>query len=693
MNKSNISNNNPPSQKIPLPNNTFNRMNNGKKTGSIPITTHGNVNNSHLKPSARTELYKKMPNNNNSNNNHFPTQTLNISQPLSTTNSVQQTQNIYNNNLVNNEHVSENLLEDFNEIINTLTPFVQNKQYDQVLIILEKILKEKQRAPLLIIKLLEFKTTIHLLKQEPIHASDTLNLHSRLILKEHITTAKRSKEDLNQIYRLKMHASIHKKFKNLKTIKNQPEDAFLLDKFIMYALSKTKVSSYFSERGKEVNELFEKYIIENRNKERVEKNYNWFLEYLNNYEPSPQVEEDDFQLDIKREDKYKKDIESATIKVENAWDSYVNEIRKIITDLEIQRQNEVEDKFFNPERTTNPKALEFSLKILNLRYAVNANSKEEAIFQLTGISSRSLAIAERATVGHSLNVQNRDQEMDQERFYAMTPENNNTQCRNNNSKESFVCGDIKVNYTVYQDTKSKNHVGNCLIENLGSYPEIAIKLNVLVNNDLGRSKRITDLIIKLFNKGTPITPESLAPILNLSVDDQTLKLHALFLTRLAFNLLRESFRRVAPYEREHKLPHAVMLSRGLLMAREGKILITDLFREQTQEEYKIAQHPLDQPFGSLYSIYTAPEGKRIASHIDEVIPKVEFINDVFTKCLAVAESKIPTDTYLYLASTQEEIHSELCEVFGGESDSDGCEYFSDEDYKNFPLEDSSAMIN
>ncbi len=53
-----------------------------------------------------------------------------------------------------------------------------------------------------------------------------------------------------------------------------------------------------------------------------------------------------------------------------------------------------------------------------------------------------------------------------------------------------------------------------MVEDLGSYLQIAEKLNLLLKDGLETSQEITKLIIKFLHSGTPITPESLAPVLD-----------------------------------------------------------------------------------------------------------------------------------------------------------------------------------
>ncbi len=126
------------------------------------------------------------------------------------------------------------------------------------------------------------------------------------------------------------------------------------------------------------------------------------------------------------------------------------------------------------------------------------------------------------------------------------------------------------------------------------------------------------------------------------------------------------------------------------MAKDGEILLTDLFKEHGKDEYNRKKHPLTEPYGAMYSIFTAKAGAPIACNNNKVIQKAVYINQFFNwrrSCKDDEVALLPKNDYSCLASTREKIHQELLEVFGGASDSEGEEYSSDEDYEVMVMEE------
>ncbi len=226
--------------------------------------------------------------NNNNNNNNPP-----------------QHNRIGNATFISSEQIEEDFemqVKDFEMQVKEINSLIQQKKYDEAMSIAKNLLKGGTKYEYVyFIKELEIKAKIHLLKEGSEKARDLLKQHSRLLLKEHMVLNERPNEELSHIQRLKMHANIETGFKNLKKIKNKPENIVKLNSFLVYDLSKEKVNDFFLSKNNDLEKIFENYKTVIENKKRVEKNYEGYKKFLNDYEPNPQAQEsdEDFILDKK----------------------------------------------------------------------------------------------------------------------------------------------------------------------------------------------------------------------------------------------------------------------------------------------------------------------------------------------------------------------------------------------------------
>ncbi|MBY0543932.1 MAG: hypothetical protein K2Q14_00105 [Gammaproteobacteria bacterium] len=571
------------------------------------------------------------------------------------------------------------------------------------------------------INVLEKYQELYALLEMPKKALDVSNARTRAIIKKHY---KGNESTLEKLMRIEINSSIDQCYPNVKEEKNHinPLDVYQSGDFLVYNLSKERINDFLASKNKNLENLFKSYQQKNQEIEKKETELEKMKtviqslttvqnEMLANFKQQKkhlletykelwgdiESDESDIEIDLLRKDRKRiEKIQNQAELLKKEEDAlfrlYKNQAQKVAWDLEIKRQHKVEMNFFDSTKITDENPKNMAKTIGKSRYSPDCKQSTPALINMTGLSARCLINAERLMLELSLSIQNRKEIADLYNTASYSPGiNNNPVCRSAEPDETIQYDDILVNYQVKKNTKSKNHLGNGEIKKLGDYPNKVKKtLEDIIGTNAEINKSITSLIMLALSDGRPITSDDLKKIFKNESNEHdyelTLKKYSEFLMRLIISLLRETCRRASPQEKRHEIPYAVLIARGLILAYEGVIGLTDLFEEHSAERYHAESHPLTTPYGSMYGIFTAPKDDPIAKgdNIAKVHLKAQFINQKYTEH-SLKKNNIADDPTKIFVLSRDEIYDELVAVFDGKDIAIKDGYSSDEMYERLTL--------
>jgi hypothetical protein len=359
--------------------------------------------------------------------------------------------------------------------------------------------------------------------------------------------------------------------------------------------------------------------------------------------------------------------------------------------LEIARQIAVENKYFNTEKCKNPYVMEIGSKIFNERYHPLGIINDEPLeIDMTDKPASLLIAAEKALMELSIKSQKKDRcAEDSEVTASLSQNDKNPQNKiAKTAKEKILYGEFFVKYKTPYRVYSPNHQGNYEIEELWNYPKIADRLQKIIGEDKEKSIQLTQLMIQLMSKGSPITSKDL---LDLGVAEGKAKGEAEFVTKLCVNLIKETCRRYAAKEKCHIFPYASIQAKALLLAKQGVIHLTDLFKSHDTKTYQRYSYPTNETYGALFGIPTT-NGEPIAAkdNVRHVEQKGRFINQFYTQTvLANADLSFFSENFpkkeRCFTSSRQQILKELQTIYGGAEDMDNEGYSSEEEYLSTQL--------
>ncbi|CAF0901806.1 unnamed protein product [Didymodactylos carnosus] len=326
-----------------------------------------------------------------------------------------------------------------------------------------------------------------------------------------------------------------------------------------------------------------------------------------------------------------------------AYQTYGN-----ITEKIIRRQTQTEYRFFDSHRTRNEKTFELSEALESRRLSENVlEPLKLGVEQIP--PTRRLITAERSTMETSVEIFGRpSQPYDTKTGWLSNPAQRKTSpgvysayTQDYSFTETLTIGSSDIKYK-QRTNPHCNHLGDYHMESIGSYAQIIAVLNKITGSKAEHEKQLVELMLAFSHDGKPATLQNLRAINNAVTNDNV------------------------DYK-DHELPLATVQARALQLMKNGYLKIEEVFSENAP-----------------YGVFT---GKEIGKNMDNLREKIIRINDLYHKAILEQRSsnRFPyielwkTHSSVKTLATRKELHRELRETFGGESDTDGEGYESNDE--------------
>jgi hypothetical protein len=350
--------------------------------------------------------------------------------------------------------------------------------------------------------------------------------------------------------------------------------------------------------------------------------------------------------------------------LEKDYQVYIDPIAKTL-----KRQYQTEMRFFDPSRTkedsTRELALEFQQRRLN-------EEADLSLINVTGTPTRRLITAERSTVEASTSCFGVSTGSYANRLgWAAVYKKRAGDKEDYTHPEKISLGSTEFQYRLKANAHH-NHISDFYMESgHGTYADTLKQLNrVTGTTDENANKdneiKLARLMLKYTEKGEAVTLETLKAInpkatVN-DVNDLNRILYHCFVKEIASWMLSK--------DDTHKLPLAIPQARAIKLIVLGYLSIEEVFAP-------------DAPYG----IFT---GTNLGINIDKVRDKIVRITQLYEKAVlehhkenAVKHIKFfmehPSVKYV---STRLRLHQELKKTYGGDDDTDGEGYESDQETKD-----------
>jgi hypothetical protein len=308
---------------------------------------------------------------------------------------------------------------------------------------------------------------------------------------------------------------------------------------------------------------------------------------------------------------------------------------------EIERQYAVQRHFFNPARTSKSETKSLASTLLQYRFAEDTTSR--FVLDASGIITRRVITAERAVLEASIKNSDVSRPQSKSRNRLGWVEG---------KKETVKLGATEISYK--HTPQHPNHLGNFYMilpgTASGDYEEILTILLALAKSgrttpNKPKEQALANIMLAYAKKGKPIQLNVLRNINSAAIQSDCDKLNAI--CYLVF--VKEVTRRMVCRDGVCEFPVAIMQARTLKLISRGALSLTDVF--STDASYGIAT------------------GKNLTNNIADVQNKMERINKLYAE--VIYKQNTPD-------SSSSQLHEELLNTYGGNSDTDGRGYTSDE---------------
>lgn len=339
------------------------------------------------------------------------------------------------------------------------------------------------------------------------------------------------------------------------------------------------------------------------------------------------------------------------------------EITRRIAQKTYRREQRAQTKFFNRQRNNNPEIGELTNKFFNNWYAEDATQKVISDNE----PRRTLVAADAAALEQVLDVLPADEQRDLTSTTAIFDKLgiNKTGTKFGN-REKIQFGDTEINY---QHNPVPGQMGNFFMSGIGTYGlnetsdvlQIINELTRTQDNDLQaqaeNEKKLARLLLSMSKTGNSVTTVDLQNIgitvfSTKKLNDQYLK----YLHRLSYLIsVKEVTRRMHQGVRSDgkdvpELPFAVAYYRALKLVAEGHLRMQDIFAAN-----------------AAYGLPTDVNIMATDRKIGETYNKLTKLNQKY-------EEHFPHERI-----STEQFHQELLLAYGGEADTSGEEYSSDDE--------------
>lgn len=373
------------------------------------------------------------------------------------------------------------------------------------------------------------------------------------------------------------------------------------------------------------------------------------------------------KAEAKKDTELAADLKEKIEELEKYWAKYANMDEKLI-----QRQFQTESTFFNPRRTKKKETFQVAEELEERRLSMVELAELEFSQQgLSFLSARQLITAERSTVEASIEITphggrrwyqskigwKHNPSLDE----TTVSQSGNTYTSHYSYHETINLFGSELKYR--QKVNSHfNHLGDYYMEDLGKYVQIIKVLNGITGStsqhaNTNNEKKLAKLMLNFSCNGAPVTLASLKTIKGDATTDDVNDLNRIFY----HCFVKEVARWMLPQDEKHKLPLATAQARALELIIKGHLNFREVFSQNAP-----------------YGVFTDED---IGDHPNALRQKVVLINKKYeTSLLQILHSYQQfkqANQDGKILSSRKGLRLELQKTFGGESDTDGEGYDSD----------------
>ncbi len=336
------------------------------------------------------------------------------------------------------------------------------------------------------------------------------------------------------------------------------------------------------------------------------------------------------------------------------------------------RQRQVEQTYFSPKRTYKPKTRKLSFTIQNNRLS----DSDVAVKTLTvdNQSTRRLITAEVAVMNSGLQLKGFGSTYDA--HFGWTTGYQESGAGSYSTYEMTYCysetvslGGTIITYR-QRNNPHVNHPGDYYMLDLGTYEQMYNFILTIINPEESEEidyiveKNLAQYMLRYTQTGKTMTLEELSEFSQELTQNDLKKLNRIFY----HCFVKEPARFFLARDEEHQLPMASAQARALKLLVRGHITMADVFAQ-------------DAPYG----VFT---GKELGSDVNAVKEKIDRINDKYEHQIMNIAVNHADNYYAFMhhhpnantLPTRQILHDELIDVYGGESDSDGEGYDTDDEF-------------
>lgn len=346
------------------------------------------------------------------------------------------------------------------------------------------------------------------------------------------------------------------------------------------------------------------------------------------------------------------------------YDSLINEAEN----KEFQRQIQTEKHFFSPHRTNNPFTRDKALLIQKNR--IVEGQEEVQALKLTDVPSRRMITAEISTIEASLRLYGRgNSDYDAEYGWHTASRElvgyyNDHEIKHGNTEE-IQLGATEISY--YQKVNPHcNHTGDYFMFVLGNYNNIISIINSITGTQMEsiqteKEKKLAEYMLRFSKHGIPVSLGELKELNPKAIDESVNEINRIFY----HCFVKEPARWMLPRATENELPFAIAQIRAVKLIIHGYLSMSDVFAQYAP-----------------YGVFT---DKEVGKNIAKVREKIRNINRMYTQLVLMPQQEHAGKHVSFFKShksgqfvtTRKELHHELKDAYGGDSDTDDEGYDSD----------------
>jgi len=336
------------------------------------------------------------------------------------------------------------------------------------------------------------------------------------------------------------------------------------------------------------------------------------------------------------------------------------------SDIEFFKQLQVEERFFNPKR--NKQA--FVKKIAGALQKRRLGKNSPRIMNIKSAApARQFITAEKATMKASLQC------VPESGFYSYFDNHlrwEKAQRYRNGRYSPYFCADETIRFDDSKVTYRQkavthyNHLGDYYLYDIGTYKDIFEFLYKLVRAPkpdiiAHKEKQLAELILKFTKNGKRINLKKLKKIYLRAKQNDVDGLNAICYHCFVKEITRWQY----PRNKLHELPFAIAQGRSLQLIAKGYLSLNKVFDQN-----------------SKYGIFT---GKNIGANIDSVKKKIKNINRLYREAILKPKNHDQFIGFFVncpkgkIVTKRKALRNELINVYGGDKDTDGEGYSSEED--------------